>query len=63
MTFAIQTPVTGQYVCGFADDHLTGRGKASIPVWTHDRAQALPATLENQAKVTLAGIFSFVLAK
>jgi hypothetical protein len=60
-TQTIQSTVTKEFVCGFADDHLTGRGRKSLPIWTHDRAQALPATAENVMKVEAAR-HSFVLA-
>ncbi len=56
----IRNTVTSQYLCGFVDDQLTGRGAKSIPAWG-DRATAekcgAPASVEALAKCHLAGIF------
>jgi hypothetical protein len=52
----IRNTVTGQYLCDFDDDGITGRGKNSIPVWG-DVGAAMAASVEALAKCHLAGIF------
>jgi len=58
MSNAIKNTVTGQYLVGFADDHIQGHGPQSIPVWGHDKAQALPASVDLMARCHLVGIFA-----
>jgi hypothetical protein len=53
----VRNTVTGQYLCGFADDAITGRGKNSIPVWGGIGA-AIAASVEALAKCHIAGIFA-----
>lgn len=55
----IRNTTTGQYLCDFADDGITGHGKASIPTWG-DKETAekcgTAASVEALAKCHLAGI-------
>jgi hypothetical protein len=53
----VRNTITGQYLCDFADDGITGRGKNSIPVWG-DVAHAMAASVEALAKCHIAGIFA-----
>jgi hypothetical protein len=57
MTNAIRSQVTGQFLCGFADDGITGRGKNSVPVWGAKEG-AIPASVEALAKCHLAGVLA-----
>jgi hypothetical protein len=54
----IRNTVTGQFLCDFADDQITGRGKNSIPCWG-DKETAkncgASASVERIAKCHLAG--------
>jgi hypothetical protein len=61
----IRNTVTGQFLCAFVDDQITGRGKNSIPTWG-DKATAekcgTPASVEALAKCHLAGILCVEVA-
>lgn len=41
--YVIRSTVTGQWLTGWADDTLTGKGPESLPVWG-DQSQALVFT-------------------